>query len=128
MEKSARLDNVSKLNRKIQLLKKGEVIGNYCFYAGVWILLLVMMLGHSVWEMPYRGRLLQAVFALFCIKIKQGFPARNPCFTDPLSSMGCQIRLPPLLPHPEGSFRQNAGLVSVYFKNCHKINLRFFIW
>lgn len=90
MEKSARLDNVSKLNRKIQLLKKGEVIGNYCFYAGVWILLLVMMLGHSVWEMPYRGRLLQAVFALFCIKIiVTEYSVREWIAMIILGSLGC---------------------------------------
>lgn len=69
MEKSARPDNFSKLNRKIQLIKKGEGIGKYCFFAGVWIQLLVMILGHSAWEMPLRGRFLQLAFILFCVKI-----------------------------------------------------------
>jgi len=69
MEKSARPDNFSKLNRKIQLIKKGEGIGKYCFFAGVWIQLLVMILGHSAWEMPLRGRFLQLAFVLFCVKI-----------------------------------------------------------
>lgn len=69
MEKSVRPDSFSKLNRKIQIIKRGEAIGKYCFFAGIWLLLLVMILGHSVWEMPYRGRVLQAVFLLFCVKI-----------------------------------------------------------
>lgn len=69
MEKSAKPDNFSKLNRKIQLIKKGEGIGKYCFFAGVWIQLLVMILGHSAWEMPLRGRFLQLAFVLFCVKI-----------------------------------------------------------
>lgn len=69
MEKSARPDNFSKLNRKIQLIKKGEGIGKYCFFAGIWIQLLVMILGHSAWEMPLRGRFLQLAFVLFCVKI-----------------------------------------------------------
>ena len=69
MEKSARPDSFFKFDRKIQLIKKGEVIGKYCFFAGVWIQLFIMMLGHSVWEMPFRGRFLQFAFVLFCVKI-----------------------------------------------------------
>lgn len=69
MEKSTRPDSLSKLQMKFQIVKKGEALGKYCFYIGVGILVLVMMLGHSVWEMPYRGRVLQLVFGLFCIKI-----------------------------------------------------------
>lgn len=69
MEKLARPDSFSKLDRKIQLIKKGEVIGKYCFFTGVWIQLFVMMLGHSIWDMPFRGRFLQLAFVLFCVKI-----------------------------------------------------------
>ena len=69
MGKSIGPDKFSKLDKKIQLIKHGKVIGNYCFWAGIGIQFLVMILGHSVWEMPFRGRFLQLAFLLFCTKI-----------------------------------------------------------
>lgn len=53
----------------MQLVRDKKGISKYFFHIGIILQLLVMMFGHSAWEMPYRGRILQIAFALFCIKI-----------------------------------------------------------
>lgn len=63
------MERLFRLDKNIQIIKNKEKVGKYCFYAATWMLLLVMILGHSAWEMPYRGRVLQLAFLLFCIKI-----------------------------------------------------------
>ena len=53
----------------MQLIKKQERLGEAAFGLGIFIQLLIMVVGYGEWEMPFRGRLLQAAFVLFCIKI-----------------------------------------------------------
>lgn len=69
MEKSSRPDNESIFEKRIQLIRNKEMIGTYCFYTAMFLFSIVMIVGHSVWEVPYRGRVLQLAFALCCIKI-----------------------------------------------------------
>ena len=53
----------------MQLIKKQEKLGDIAFYIGITIQLLVMVVGYGDWGVPLHGRLMQAAFALFCIKI-----------------------------------------------------------
>ena len=69
MEKSIRPGKESIFDKRIQIIRNKETIGNYCFYIAMLLLSIVMIVGHSVWEVPYRGRVLQLAFVLCCIKI-----------------------------------------------------------
>jgi len=69
MEKSIRPDKESVFDKKMQLIRNKETIGIYCFYMAMFLYSLVMIVGHSAWEIPYRGRLLQIGFILCCLKI-----------------------------------------------------------
>lgn len=69
MEKSVRPDRFFRLEEKVQIIREKDNIGRYCFYLGILIQLFVMLVGHSAWDVPYRGRVLQVAFILFCLKI-----------------------------------------------------------
>lgn len=53
----------------MQIIKNKEKIGNVLFSVGFFIELMIMIVGHSVIEIPFRGRLTHVAFALFCCKI-----------------------------------------------------------
>lgn len=53
----------------MQLIKRQEWLGEVVFGLGIFIQLLVMVIGYGEWELPLRGRLMQVAFVLFCIKI-----------------------------------------------------------
>lgn len=53
----------------MQLIKKQERLGDIAFYIGIVIQLLIMVVGYGDWGVPFHGRLMQAAFLLFCIKI-----------------------------------------------------------
>lgn len=53
----------------MQLIKKRDDLANICFYIGMAIHLLVMVIGYSDFEIPYAGRLLQIAFVFLCLKI-----------------------------------------------------------
>jgi len=53
----------------MQIIKNKEKIGNILFSVGFFIELMIMIVGHSVIEIPFRGRLTHVAFALFCCKI-----------------------------------------------------------
>jgi len=53
----------------MQILKKGEKVGIYCFHIAILIHLSIMCEEFSIWEMPLRGRLLQLAFVLGAVKI-----------------------------------------------------------
>lgn len=53
----------------MQIIKKCDHVSPYVFLAAVIIHLAVMCGEYGVWEVPYRGRLLQVAFVLCCIKI-----------------------------------------------------------
>lgn len=53
----------------MQIIKKKETLGLYCFYVAILIHILIMSVEAGAWSVPYRGRLLQVAFALCAIKI-----------------------------------------------------------
>lgn len=54
----------------MQIIKNRERIGAIAFQIGFLIELLIMVTDHAAtWTIPYRGRLAQIAFVLFCIKI-----------------------------------------------------------
>ncbi len=53
----------------MQLIKKQERLGELAFGLAMLIHLVVMVTGYGEWDIPLRGRLLQAAFVFFCIKI-----------------------------------------------------------
>ena len=53
----------------MQLIKKKERLGELTFGLAMLIHLVVMVSGYGEWNIPLRGRLLQAAFVLFCVKI-----------------------------------------------------------
>lgn len=53
----------------MQLIKKKERLGNIAFYIGIVIHLLLMTVGYGDWGIPFHGRLMQAAFVFFCVKI-----------------------------------------------------------
>jgi len=53
----------------MQLIKKQERLGELAFGLAMLIHLAVMVTGYGEWDIPLRGRLLQAAFVFFCIKI-----------------------------------------------------------
>ncbi len=53
----------------MQIIKKFDKAANLIYYAAVLIHILIMCEGFSVWETPFRGRLLQIACVLCCIKI-----------------------------------------------------------
>ncbi len=57
------------MNREIQLIKNKERLGSILFEAGLVLELLIMMTDAASWTLPYRGRLTQAAFGLFVLKI-----------------------------------------------------------
>jgi len=52
-----------------EYIEKKKNIAEILFFAGLTIELLVMVVGHSPIEIPFRGRLLQAAFVLFGCKV-----------------------------------------------------------
>lgn len=55
---------------KMQIIKNRERIGAITFQIGFIIELLIMITDHAAtWTIPYRGRLAQIAFVMFCIKI-----------------------------------------------------------
>lgn len=69
MEKSIRPVRETVLDKRIQIIRNKDIFGKYCFYVAMLLYVLVMIVGHSVWEVPYRGRVLQIAFVLCCLKI-----------------------------------------------------------
>lgn len=53
----------------MQIIKNKETFSNICFYIGLCIHALVMIIGYSDFTIPYVGRLLQMAFAFLCLKI-----------------------------------------------------------
>ena len=53
----------------MQIIKKFEKQANYIFGVALVIHLVIMCVGYSMWDVPFRGRLLQIAFVLGCIKI-----------------------------------------------------------
>ena len=54
----------------MQIIKNKEKIGNLLFTVGVFVELLVMVVGHSSFiELPYSGRFTHIAFAILCTKI-----------------------------------------------------------
>ena len=53
----------------MQIIKLSEKIANKFFYVGIMIQTIVMIIGFSEYDIPFRGRFLQLSFAFFCIKI-----------------------------------------------------------
>ena len=47
----------------MQIIKGKDSIAKLCFYIGIAIQAIVMVIGYSVWDVPYAGRCLQAAFA-----------------------------------------------------------------
>lgn len=57
-------------NKYYQIIRNKEKIGNVLFIIGLCIELIVLCTDNcSSWTIPYRGRLVQLAFGLFCIKI-----------------------------------------------------------
>lgn len=61
----------------MQLIKKKERPGEYAFYIGVAIHLLLMTIGYGDYAIPFHGRFMQVAFGLFCIKILTTYYSRN---------------------------------------------------
>ena len=53
----------------MQIIKGKNKIANYIYAMAFLLQTLVMVGGYGAWELPYRGRVLQAAFVLFCLKI-----------------------------------------------------------
>ena len=53
----------------MQIIKKCDKAANIIYYIAILIHIAIMCEGYSVWETPYRGRLLQIAFVLCCVKI-----------------------------------------------------------
>jgi len=69
MEKSVRPASKAVFDKKIQIIRNKDTFGKYCFYSAMLLYALVMIVGHSAWDIPFRGRVLQVAFALCCLKI-----------------------------------------------------------
>lgn len=53
----------------MQIIKKYDKYSQYLFFAAMLIHIVVMCVGFSMWEIPFRGRLLQLAFVLCAVKI-----------------------------------------------------------
>lgn len=53
----------------MQIIKRRDSIANICFYIGMLIHLMIMVVGYGDFGIPYAGRLLQVAFVFLCFKI-----------------------------------------------------------
>lgn len=53
----------------MQIIKKYDKYSQYLFFAAMLIHIVAMCVGFSMWEVPFRGRLLQLAFVLCAVKI-----------------------------------------------------------
>ena len=53
----------------MQIVKGYDKAANIIYYIAVMIHIAIMCVGYSVWEIPFRGRLMQLAFVLCCLKI-----------------------------------------------------------